>query len=153
MNAYYDVIKLNAEGIRDSVITKYESLSAHLVRKGNSQIQLAGTCLGEVPLALGDRAVLARNATQIFSGLVTDLTVKCEDCQNNIKTWEAVIEGDAVVLSWRYAFASSSGAAPSGIVVDEDVYDKLPNNNNEASTRSALNRMLYYIRKIARRIK
>lgn len=149
MNAVYDIYKLDENGLRGELITRYTALDAQLNRSKTSQITLTGTCLGTVPLALADRIALVRNGTQIFSGLVTSQGISCGDCANNIKDWEAVIEGDSVVLGWRYVLASASGADPSGIQVGEDVYDKRPNNNVETSTRSALDRMLYYIRKHA----
>ena len=149
MNAVYDIYKLDENGLRDELITRYTALDAQLNRSKTSQITLAGTCLGKVPLALADRIALVRNGTQIFSGIVTTQNINCGDCANNVKNWEAGIEGDSIVLGWRYVLASASGADPSGIQVGEDVYDKRPNNNDETSTRSALDRMLYYIRKHA----
>lgn len=149
MNAYYDVYKLSSSGVRDSVLTLYESLEGQLNRSKTSQFSIAGTSIDAVPLVLGNRVALVRNNTQIFSGVVTELSVKCTDTENNIKKWEATVKGDSVVLSWRYVFATSNGTAPQNIEVSEDVYDKLPNNNDASSTQSALNRMLYYIRKHA----
>lgn len=149
MNGIYEIYKLDADGLRESLLLQYEELSGHLNRSKNSQFSLTGTCAGTVPLELGDRIALVRSTTQLFSGVVTELDMDCEDCGSGIKSWEASVEGDAVVLGWRYAFAAPDGAAPSDIQVSEDVYDKMPNDNNENSTRSALNRMLYYIRKHA----
>lgn len=149
MNAIYEVYKLDKDGIRDSILTAYEKLDAQLNRSKTSQITLTGTCRGSAPLALADRVALVRNRPQLFSGVVTKLSVKCSDTENNIKSWEAVIQGDSVVLGWRYVFATNSGTAPASIDVSENVYDKLPDDNDEESTESALNRMLYYIRKHA----
>ena len=149
MNAVYDIYKLDTDGIRSDILTRYTVLDGQLNRSKNSQFTISGVCITDVPLKLGDRIAIARDCTQIFSGVVTDLTTSCDDCANNIKSWEAQVEGDAVVLTWRYAFAASAGAEPAEIEVAEDVYDKRPNNNNENSTQSALNRMLYYIRKHA----
>ena len=149
MNAVYDIYKLDASGIRSELITRYTVLDGQLNRSKNSQFTITGVCIGDVPLKLSDRIEIARDCTQIFSGIVTDLRTSCEDCAHDIKTWEAQVEGDAVVLTWRYAFAASAGAEPANIEVAEDVYDKRPNNNNENSTQSALNRMLYYINKHA----
>ena len=149
MNGIYEIYKLDKDGLRESLLQKYESLDAQLNRSKNSKVSISGICGDNVPLKLSDRIALVRNNTQLFSGVVTELQIECEDCENNIKSWEAGAEGDAVVLGWRYVFATSNNTAPGNIEVGEGVYDKLPNNNDENSTQSALNRMLYYIRKHA----
>ena len=149
MNAVWEVYKLSAAGLRDSVLTKYEGFDGQLNRAKLSQFSIVGTCIGTVPLAMGDRIAMVRNETQLFSGVITGLSIKCADTGNNVKQWEAVVQGDSVVLEWRYVFATGAGTAPAGINVGEGVYDKRPNNNDEDSTQSALNRMLYYVRKHA----
>ena len=149
MNGVYDIYKLDNSGNRDSLITTYTHLSGELNRAKSSQFTLTGTCIGTSPMALADRIEIVRNNTQIFSGYVSNLLTDCEDVANDIKTWEAFVSDDESVLSWRYVFATSNNTAPAGIEVSEDVYDKLPNNNDESSTQSALNRMLYYVRKHA----
>ena len=149
MNGIYEIYKLDKDGLRSSLLQKYESLDAQLNRSKNSKVSISGVCSDTVPLKMSDRIALVRNNTQLFSGVVTERQINCEDCENNIKSWEVDVEGDAVVLNWRYVFATSNNTAPGNIEVGENVYDKLPNNNDENSTQSALNRMLYYIRKHA----
>ena len=147
MNGIYEVYKLNSAGVRDSLIDRYSALEGELNWSKNSSFTISGTCSGSVPVSLTDRIVITRNGMQIFTGIVTELLTDCADVENNIKTWQAIVSGDAIVLNWRYVFATGNNTAPANIEIAEDVYDKLPNNEDETSTRSALDRMLYYIRK------
>ena len=149
MKAQYEVYKLSSSGTRNYVLTLYESFSGQLNRAKTSKFTFSGVCVGAVPLVLGDRIALVRNEVQIFSGIVTEVSINCDDTENNIKQWEATVNGDSIVLTWRYVFATGNGTSPASIEVAESAFDKLPNNNDANNTQSALNRMLYYIRKHA----
>ena len=147
MNGFYEIYKLTAEGIRDQLIGKYSVLDGELNWSKDSRFTITGTCIGTAPVMLSDRIAIVRNGAQLFSGIVTGMNTECEDTAHEISTWEAEVSGDEVVLSWRYVFATGNYTTPANIEVGEKVYDKLPNDNNEHNTQSALNRMLYYIRK------
>ena len=149
MNGIYEIYKLTPAGIRSMLVDRYESLDGELNWSTNSRFTVRGTCIGSAPLALADRVAIDRNGTQLFTGIVTEFTTDCGDVENGIRTWEAVLDDDAVVLDWRQVFATGNNTTPASIEVGEDVFDKLPNDNDETSTQSAFNRMLYYIRKHA----
>lgn len=147
MNGIYEIYKLSSTGAIASLIDRYTSLEGELNWSKPGSFVISGTCIGSNPLALTDRIVINRNGTRLFTGIVTELTTDCTDVENNIKSWQAVISGDDIVLDWRCVFATGNNTAPASIEIAEDVYDKIPNDEDETSTRSALDRMLYYIRK------
>ena len=135
MNGSYMIYRRNrTTGIRDEIIERYTSFSLTLNWGEVSKFSIAGSTVGDVELKPGDGLIFYRNGVHIFSGVVDQVEVSCENVADGLKAWTADGYEDSVIFSRYLAFAD-----PTEVTFADGVVDKIK--------ASAWNRMLHYIRR------
>lgn len=133
MNGQYVIYRRNrTTGIRDTLIQRFTSFSLVLNWGEVSKFSISGKTIGEVELKPQDGICFYRNNVLLFSGVVTEIEIKCNYAGADIKEWTANGEEDSFIFGHYLAFAD-----PSAVTFADGVTDK--------QAGYAYNRLIHYI--------
>ena len=102
MNGYYQIYKRDKKtGRKSELIERYTSLTLNLNWGEVGRFTLKGETIDTVDVEIGDYVIICRNYVQIFSGVVTNLSISCSDTATNHKKWTATGKEDSVIFTYR----------------------------------------------------
>lgn len=102
MNGFYQVFKRDkTTGRKSELVERYTSISINLNWGDVGKFTLKGETVESSELEIGDYILVYRNYQQIFSGVVTNLSINCSDTTTNFKKWTATGKEDSVIFSYR----------------------------------------------------
>ena len=102
MNGFYQIFKRNKRtGRKSELVERYTTLTINLNWGDVGKFTLKGETVDKTELDIGDCILVYRNYQQIFSGVVTSLSINCSDTSTNFKKWTATGKEDSVVFSYR----------------------------------------------------
>ena len=135
MNGEYKIFKRNPDtGRRDTLIQRYKEFQLTLNWGEQSKFSIKGEQIGDIEIDSGDYLLFYRNDELLFSGLITEMSVNCDNVMTGQKSWSASGKDDNIIFSNRLIVPD-----PINMTFHKDYVDKCED--------FAYNRLLYYIRR------
>lgn len=134
MNGEYQIYKRDPlTGKKASLVQRYKTFTLTMNWGQQSKFNIKGETIGECELESGDYILFYRNMELIFSGVVEEVTMSCENPSVNLITWTATGEDDTVIFKNRISVPD-----PDNMTFFDKIVDK--------SEGYAYNRLIHYLR-------
>ena len=102
MNGEYKIFKRSpSSGLKSVLIQRYKSFTLNLNWGTQSKFSIKGETVGTPELESGDYILFYRNNELIFTGVVEELSITCENPMYERKEWTATGEDDNVIFKHR----------------------------------------------------
>lgn len=126
-------------GKRYEMIQDFEKLSLNLYWGKQSKFSIKGNGTKNCPLEIGDTISIYRNTVLIFTGIVEDVDISCDDVTEGSYTWAVDGVDESVIFDWRQILIDYDPEEGfQDLTFDNDTYDKCED--------YAFDRMVHYIR-------